>query len=673
MLLRLILTLCLILSSWPAFADSGAPVNLEADRLNYDRETGRYQASGNVYLKQGELELRSRSLWWNQTSGELDAEGDVRLTSPDEDLAGSRAVYNLQQGTGRVEDGQLFVRDQNLHVHGKTIERLGKFEFRVTDGTFTTCDGEKPSWKFGADRLDVTLGGYARARHAVFYLKDIPFFYLPYLAYPAKTERESGFLTPRIGYSSRRGAQFSGAYYQVLGQNQDATFYFDYLSDLGLGKGLEYRYIFGQKTAGEAHFYHIDVKNADQRYALKWQHQGLLPGGVRMAADAEYVDNRDYFEDFGEVAGEYNKDKVQSIFSLSKNWGKHNLVGQFKYTKDLEFNDPTTLQLLPRINFDATRQRIAKTPFYYALAGEYTNFWRDQGLRGQRLTVRPSLSASLQFWNLIAVTPEVGYRERFYWGLNESTADREDGIVDFSTRLSTRLQRVYEQPFGAIAKLRHGIEPELVYRYSPEQDQSGLPGFDSLDRIEEANRLEYALVQRLTARFERNDGTADYRELLYLRLSQSYDLRSEAEQQPFSAIRGELNLLPTDWASLRLDTTLDVDQGEWSKGAIELAVHDRRENALRAGYRTDRDEEIKYGSLQLDVAYLKPFFISYLQRYDFADGKQLEQVAGIEYRQQCWSAQLTFTDREMDRSVMLNFTLRGIGTVGGVGGSLGGI
>jgi LPS-assembly protein len=638
--------------------------------LSYDQQTGRYLASGNVQLKQGELELRSRTLWWNQASGEVEAAGEVQLTAPQEELTGSKVLYNLQQGTGTVENGSIFLREPNLHLHGKRIERLGESTYRVTEGTFTSCDGETPSWKFGASRLDLTLGGYAKARDAVFYLKDIPVFYFPYLVYPAENERKSGLLLPEIGYSERHGFQYSGSYYQVLGPNQDATLSFDYLAKTGFGEGLEYRYVFARQNAGEARIYHLDLENDDQRYALQWRHDGQLPGGVRMVADAEYVDDLDYFEDYGEVAADYNKDKVQSVFFLSRNWGKSNLVGQLKYIKDLEVDDPTTLQQLPRVSFDLTRRRIADTPFYSALASEYTNFWRDQGLRGQRLTLRPSLSASLQLWERLAVTPEVGYRESAYWGLSDGSADQQDGVFDFSVRLNTRLRRIYASPTAAIDRLRHSLEPEILYLYTPGNEQRRLPGFDSLDRISEANRFEYALVQRLTARLNHDQGAAGYRELLYLRLSQSYDLRQAAAAHPFSAIRAELTLLPSDWASLSLDSAFDVDQGEWTKVAVEGAVHDRHANALQAAYRSDRDEELEYGSLRLDVAFLKPFYVSYQQRYDFSSSKQLEQVVGVEYRQQCWSLLLTFSENNTDRSLLLSFSMKGIGSVGGVGGGI---
>ncbi len=670
---------CLVSAAdWDQVGESGQPVQLEADQLSYNKDTGQYHASGDVKLVQGDLEVRSQILEWNQVSGEIEAEGDVQLISPNEELFGNKARYNLQKGTGTVEDGHFYLREQNLHVRGKTIERRGEFDYRIKEGTFTTCNGEVPSWKFGASQLDVTLGGYARARNMIFYLNDIPSLYLPYMIYPASNERESGLLIPTVGYSDKRGFQYGGAYYQVFGVNQDATLYFDYLSEMGIGKGLEYRYIFGQGNAGEARAYHINVDKIDgvtvdeERYALEWQHDGLLPAGVRMVVDAEYVNDDQYFEDFGSIAEEYNKDKVQSIFSLSKNWGKYNLVGQLKYTKDLEVDDPTTLQLLPRINFDAARQRIKESHFYYALETEYSNFWRQEGLRGERLMARPILAASFQLWDVVDVAPEISYRERYYWDLSDGSDSENEGLAEFNTRINTRVQKIYNRPFGFFGKLRHSVEPELVYRYIPEVDQESLPDFDSYDRIAEANQFEYALVQRLTVRTDRVDGSPAYRELFYLRLSQIYDLTSEAREQRFQDLRIEMTLLPTAWLSLQTDTTLDVESGDWTKIAVAGKIEDQQENSLRVEYRYDSAEAIDYGRVDLSVAFLKPVYLNYQQRYEFSTDEQLEQVIGIEYRQQCWSAQLSYREYEDDRAVMLTFTMRGIGSVGGIGGSLGG-
>lgn len=675
----LCLPLLLPAADYDQIGSEDIPVQLEADQLSYDRDKQVYRASGDVRLIQGDMEVRGQQLEWWRARDELKASGNVRLLSPDQELSGSTLRYSLLQGTGTVEQGHFFLYQENLHVRGRTIERRGESEYRIEHGTFTTCDGEVPPWKFGARRVDVTLGGYARARNAVFYLKNIPCFYLPYLVYPAKTERESGLLIPRVGYSQKRGFQYSGAYYQVLGINQDATFFLDYLTEMGLGKGLEYRYIFGRDNAGEARVYHIDVDQVDgveideERYALEWQHDGSLPGGVKMVADVEYVNDDQYFEDFGDQAEEYNKDKVESVFSLSKNWGKYNLVGQVKYTKDLEVSDQTTLQLLPRISFDRVRQRIGESFFYTALESEYTHFWRREGLRGQRLMLRPVLSASYSLAEVIDITPEIGYRERVYWGLSNDADSDHQGIPEFSISLNTRLQKVYQQGVGAISKLRHVLEPELVYKFTPEEEQEQLPNFDRYDRIAEVNRLEYALVQRLTARFERTGQEPMYRDIFYLRLSQPYDLRDAAAEERFGAIRAELDLRPLSWLSLSSDTSYEVDTGDWNKLALELKLHEQQGNSMRIEYRYDRDREVDYGAVDLSLAYLKPLYVNYQQRYDFSEQERLEQVVALEYRQQCWSTQLSYREREDEQSLMLSFTMRGIGEVGGVSGSFGGM
>lgn len=654
------------------------PIELEADQLTYDRETGVYRATGDVRLVKGEVEVRGESLLWNQQSGEIEADSGIRVQSPTEELSGSSARYNINLGTGTITGGTIFLRDENLRIKGERIERLGENEYRVDRGTFTTCDGEVPSWKFGASRMDVTLGGYARARNMVFYLKDIPSLYFPYMIYPAKTERESGLLIPGAGYSDKRGFQYSTAYYQVLGVNQDATLYLDYLSTMGIGKGLEYRYIFAGDNAGEARFYHIDVDEVDdevvdeERYAIEWDHTGNLPGGVRMIADVEYVNDRDYFKDFGDVAGKYNKDKVESIFSLTRSWGKTSLAGEMKYTKDLENDVDTTLQQLPRITLDVARTGIGRSIFSYAFAGDYTRFWRQEGLRGERLMIEPTLAADFRLWNVISVTPEISYRERYYWGLSDDSEADNEGLPEFSTRFHTKLQRIFSDGLWRADKLKHTLEPEVVYRFIPEKDQSHLPNFDTHDRTKEANQVEYALVQRLTARFDREEGEPVYRDLLYFRLSQTYNLTSEASGMRYEEIRAETRITPLDWLVFDSDVTFDVDSGKWSEATLELDLGKIDGNRLGLEYHYDRVEEVDYGRVNLSIDVLDPVYLNYEQRYDFTTDVILEELIGVEYRQQCWSAMLSYRDREDDRAVMLTFTMRGIGSVGGFSAGLGG-
>jgi LPS-assembly protein len=655
---------------------AGEPVSLEADQLSFDQGSGTYQAAGKVQLQKGSLTLHADRVQWSEVTGEALASGEVEVTEPSGTLTGETLWLNINTDAGRLTSGRAFLRGKNVHLVGKEIERFNAESYRISQGTFTTCNGTPPSWKFGAKRLDVTLGGYARARHVLFYVYDLPVFYLPYLIYPVSAERESGFLMPRFGYSDRRGTELSLGYYQVLGRNMDATFYLDYLSDLGVGKGVEYRYIFGQGNEGNLRGYHISgIKDADDRYALDWQHLGALTERLRLLADVEYVSSSDYFADFGEEAGEYNRDMVESVVALNHNWDRVNLGGQFKYTRNLQGSNDTTLQQLPEVRLDLLRRRLGETPFFSALESSTTYFWRHEGLKGQRLNLRPSLGAVFHPGGYLEIAPEVGYRERFYQTSGDGPGYEEQGLVDFSTRISTRLSRIFAPEGKKVRSIRHIIEPEIFYTYLPNEDQSHLPQFDRWDVIAPRNVLGYALTNRFTARLETEEGGTFYHDFLYLRLSQEYDIRQARldgpkENNPFSTLRSELILRPTRWSSLDLDLRFDPEGGALAAVGADGAVRDGVGNALAVDYRYRRGE-LEYIAGTADLAWFKPLYLKYQQRYDFAGSKSLESVAEVEFRAQCWSLYLTYRDRLEDRSYLVSFALSGLGKVDLFGGGIG--
>jgi len=669
----------------PSGVTDAAPVSIEADSLSYDKAAATYQALGRVHLQKGELSLTSDQVEWNTETGDAIARGEVRVVEPSGEMSASEMRFNLESGSGQLREARVFIKEHNFRLAGDEIERFDELNYRITGGSFTTCDGEKPSWKFGANRLDVTVGRYARAKHVLFYIRDIPVLYLPYIIYPVKTERESGLLMPRFGVSRKRGNQLSLAYYQVIARNMDATVFLDYFSDLGVGKGVEYRYILGEDNDGVAKLYHVSgLKDGDTRYAFDWQHLGTLPGQVRLVADVEYVSSRDYFEDFGEVAEEYTRDKAQSVVAASRNWEKTNLTGLLKYTKDLQQSNDQTLQRLPEIDLTTIRRRLGETPFYFGFDGSSTYFWREEGVKGERLSLRPSLSANLRPGDVLEVVPEIGYRERLYWTSEDGPGFEKEGIYDLSTRVSSRFTRVYFPKGNLVKRVRHSLEPEVIYSYIPPENQSHLPQFDTEDDIGPLNKVAYALTNRFIARLEPENGEVSYHEFLYLRLSQEYDIRESRrdrlnpldELHPFSDVRAELIARPTRWSYLDVDARYDVNSTEdsFSNRFLTFNVRgnarDGSGNAVSLDYRYRR-EELEYVTGSLDLAWLKPFYVNYQHRYDLADRRDLEKVLNLEYREQCWSLFLTLRDRLDDQEYLLTFALTGLGKVAGFGGSLG--
>lgn len=656
------------------------PVEIEADRLQFDQQSGTYQADGSVSVRSGPVTLHSESIRVNPQTTEAVAEGAVRISSPEGDVEGESLRLNLKSGLGSLEKGTILIRRQNFHVAGEEIEKIDQKTYRLSRGSFTTCAGDRPDWHFSARDLEVTIDGYAKGHDAVFYLRDIPVFYTPYMIYPVKRGRESGFLMPSVGFSERRGNQVSIPFYWAIARNQDATFYLDWLSDLGLGKGAEYRYVFGDDNVGDADLYHINgVKGAENRFAYRWKHDGTLPDQWRLKADVEYVSSRDYWEDFGKVAGEYNKDEVESTVSASRNWRKLNLTTQIKYTKDLQKNNDLTLQRLPEIRLEALHQRLGTTPVYAEFSGSSTYFWRREGLKGERLLGRPVLSAVWQPSDMVEVQPEIGYTRSHYWTSHQGPGYEDDGIWDFRTRVSTSLYRTFSTQGKLVSRVRHSIEPELVYTFVPDEDQSHLPEFDSLDRIPAVNTLSYGLTNRLVAKLESPGGDPVYHEFLFLRLSQEFDIKESRSdlldpgdsRHPFSPLRSELILRPTRTSLLDIDARYDPNRDSRGFTAFNVTgrYEDGQDNALQLDYRY-REGEVDYAQGEVDLALLKPVYVNYLHRYALSGTKNLEKVLKLEYRSQCWSLYLTYRDRLDDTEYLFSFALSGLAPVSKFGNSL---
>lgn len=685
-----LLMACLVLSGGSALAEdegdaAASSVSLEAEEMVFDQQTGMYQAQGDVLLRRGEQTLAADRVQYNEETGDAQAFGRVRLFDPEAIVTGEKFRLNLNRDTGSIRNGRIFLPKPNFHVAGSEIEKLGKDQYHIQDGTFTTCDGERPSWKFTARKLDVTVGGYAWAKHVVFHIYDVPVIYLPVMGYPAKVERESGFLMPRFGRSDKRGTELSLVYYQVLARNMDATFYLDYFSKLGVGKGIEYRYFLGHDNDGRAKVYHVSGLNGhSDQVAVDWKHMGTLPGEVWLTSKTQYVSSRRFFSDFGEAAGEYNRARAESVVAFSRHWGNNNLAGQFKYLRqlnqdddELQVDDDLTLQHLPDVRFDMLRRRLGYTPLYFRLDSSASYLWQKEGEKVGRLNLRPALSTQFSPGGWLEAGAEIGYRQRFYtWAEGEEFK----GIPDATLRLGTRLSRVYAVDGDRVSKIQHVLQPEVIYYYVPKVHQDDLPLLESADFIGRRNTVSYGLVNRLVAKLQSPTGQTDYHEFLYLRLAQEYDLsltehvdllapeRPDAER--WSDIRTELILRPTRYSYFDLDSRVATSGGKGLRTFFaEGGVEDGKGNALALRYRYRRDEQ-EYIGANLDLAWLKPVYLNYEQRYSLDASNTLENVLNLEYRAQCWSMYVSWRDRGDEQEFTVNFALTGIGKTSHFGSRL---
>lgn len=673
-------------------------VDIEADELVYDREAQIYEAHGRVEVSRGNLSLQADHVQLNMGLKELMAWGNVVLREGEDVVECERLEVNVETRLGKIYQGRLFLKDQNFHITGLEAEKLGENHYRIKGGSLTTCDAKRPPWKFTVKELEVkemALGGWAIAKGPIFYLKELPVLYFPWGAFPVRQERQTGFLIPNIGYSSKYGPELKNGLYWAFAKNMDTTFYLDWLGDRGFKEGLEFRYAFAKETKGEARLYFIDDQELHKnRYAFFIEHQQKLPYDFYLKGDINRTSDHQYLRDFDDDLSDRVKIDSRSLRQLrstlfgGKDWDQFSLLVNHEVFDDLtKPSNDETIQKLPQISFYAHPQSLLKTPVYYEINSSYSHLWRERGVEAHRGDLFPRLFYPLRLFNVFKFEPNIGLRETLYRSYDDPThtyqgwESRE--TIEAGVRASIEFYRIYQGTLiSKLSKVYEGskwmhlIEPILEYHYSPRVDQDEIPTFDEVDRIPYSNQITYGVTQSLIGKVEKEGKGLGPQEYGRLQVFQSYSLGNpfvdrKGERYFLSNIQGELWWRFNSYVSLHGEAELNPHRWSFDRFNFSVKAKDQRNDAFQIQYRNTR-ADVKTINLDARVRTLPPLYLYGSFRYNLLEGMRIAGIYGAEYQEQCWSAGFVFEDinpspdrtQGRERKFHFYFNLLNIGSVG---------
>ncbi len=531
--------------------DPNQPWQLEADEINYDQNLDEYTAEGNVLIYKRNIKLLADFVRFDHKNMKAYAQGNVILTNGEDILSGTSMEMDLEDQIGSVKNGYLFLKENNFHLTGDLIKKVGEKTYTIDEASLTTCDGEKPAWRITGKKVKIKEDGEGTASHATLWARKMPVMYTPYFYYPARKNRQSGFLVPEGGISGRLGLNYNQPFFWAIDESSDATFYAQYMNSRGLRSGMEYRYYLDESSKGTWMFDGFEDQKIDNgigdasekwgfedggqdilrknqdRYWLRGSHHQKMPWGVQAKLDVDIVSDQDYtrefkagymgwnkskqyFEqDFNRDLDDFNDPIRTNQLNFNKLWPRYSLNAQLRYDLDSTVrnthNPDVTLQQLPVIEFDGVKQRISTSRFFYNLNSQYVYYWTRDGKRAQRLDAYPRLYLPLRFKPFINVEPSVGVRETV-WRTDKEEFGPEDKKFYhrelYDTRLDffTEFYKVFHTESKFIEAFKHTIRPRASYEYIPDVDQNDLPNFDTTDRIDNVNRLTYSLTNVLTSK-----------------------------------------------------------------------------------------------------------------------------------------------------------------------------
>lgn len=507
--------------------------------ISQDAEGPFIRLRGAAMIETAEFRVTAAEIDYDSDSGYIEARGGVHFQHFDggEELFAERVEYVLGEETGKfwvvrgTSPVQMAARRGILtstspfSFEAAWAERI-RNRYVLHDGLLTNCKMPRPWWSLRAPKLDIVPGERALAYRAVFRLKFFPLFYFPVI-YKSLEEhpRRSGFLTPNLGNSSRRGFMFGGGYYWAYSRSHDAMYRLQYFTKRGFAHHLEMR---GKPRQGWD--YDFLIYGVNDRGLELPDRSRLKQGGYLLSGDAKfelgkgfhglvdynYLSNFQFRQAFTESFTEAVFSEVHSIGYVTKSWSTYSLhfVAQRheNFQSTLE-GDKILIRKLPQVEFRSTEREINRKvlPVWVSLEAQGGLVRRTQPLFQtrnvlERMDVAPRVTTALR-WKEFRLTPSFGIRESRY-GEQKSLEGRIIGenlnrfARDFTLDLSLpALERVFDSPKWLGDRIKHVFEPRVNYRYvTGVADFNKIIRFDELELLSNTNELSVSIVNRLYAK-----------------------------------------------------------------------------------------------------------------------------------------------------------------------------
>ncbi|MBT8516783.1 LPS-assembly protein LptD [Polynucleobacter paneuropaeus] len=708
---------------------------------------------GRAQMRRNGAVMKADEITYDPDSDVATLNGHAELIKGNTSFKGPNARFNVDAREGEMELPNYELRDTRANGKAKKLTVQSADVFVFDNATYTTCNPENLDWYFTASKIEIdNEQKEMTGTNGVMHFFDVPIAYIPYFTAPTSGQRRSGLLAPVAGYNSNNGIDVTQPYYVNIAPNRDLLLLPRVMGQRGTQLGAQYRFL-DTTEAGTlgGDYLPYDRKTGTNRWRYDWQQRenfngalsqnGIpIPGAWTGYANIARVSDNLYPTDFsqsiaGAVTSQFRQEvgtNKQLTDSLS-NWNVSARALTFQTLQP----DPTNIvqspyNILPNVTATYSNRL---TPTATDVSGKYltlpsgpaTSFSTDYtrfayniganlaatapGVYSQAdRTIIKGAMALPQVTPGYYITPKVSFQSNTYnaTAFNNSTVAPAQGFVlpTFSLDSGVAYERdaaELKSFFGRDMLLT--MEPRAFYVYTPYQDQTNTPLFDTADG-------GFGLIQIFSENnFIGNDRIADNNKLTGGVTSRMIEANTGAERasvtlaqrQQFTAQRVGLNgtiANPSTYqdtlgsASVRLLGNLSVDAfgdynaqlNQFVQTTAGTSWRPTPGRSLNIGYRNVYTPPVQ-ASAQNNQAYTPgatttnqynisgqwPLTreLSVLGRwgYDALAGKTLNSLAALEWTRDCWTfrgaySQVVNTSQIMTTQVLFQVEFRGFASAG---------
>ena len=582
--------------------------------VTYDMASG--MAIGtNVFVKYGAATLMADSATVNWQSGEVLADGHVRIESGDQIWVGEHIRYNFK--THQMQSAEFRTGKPPVFAAGRELSGdISNKTYNARHVFVTTDDVSHPAIRVHASRIKIVPGKYVEMWNAVLFMDGVPSFYFPFYRRSLGEHANNFNFLP--GDSSAYGPYLLSTYTWYLDDVADGGLRLDYREKRGVGTGPELNLHLDRWGEAAFKYYYVHDQEPNQstnnlplfgnipqnRQWFYFTYQATPFTNLNVKSMVNYQSDPLVLHDFAE--GAYTANPQPNTFTeVDKYWENWDLDAETTPRINTFFDQ---VERLPDVKLTGFRQQILDTPFYYeseSSAGYYRKMFADTNnpalpyYSAARADTYHQLLLPWTFFGWLNVAPHAGGRFTYYSEESGPGATDEETyrkIFDTGTEVSFKVSRLWVGATNSLLDidgLRHIIEPSVNYVFVPRPSTlpPQLPQFDTqlpsllllpvqfpdyndIDAIGSENVIRFGLRNTLqTKRAGQLDTLLDWNLMLdwNLRPNSQTNFIFLQPQKTFNDLYSKLSFRPRPWITLESQLRYDIDAGELNMTFHQLA------------------------------------------------------------------------------------------------------
>lgn len=666
-------------------------IYISADFLNINKQKS-IQFNGNVIFEQQPNTFKSEELIYLEEKDTLLSDTPSFFTSKNSRIESNSLTFNSTLQSGEFNHISLQILDSHRFTTADKLVQEDENNQYLKNFHFTTCEPTNSAWEISSELLSLNYEtGFGIAKHAKIYLFDIPIFYFPYFQFPIDDNRHSGLLMPSFSFSRSSGHTLSIPLYWNIHPQLDSTIEFKHNSLRGLQVNTENRYL-TESTQGNLLISNLnDQEENNNRYFYRLTQKSKITNNINLDLTAQKVSDEDFFNDFSVASLAKTPDYLERHLTInhqSKYWNSSLLLQNHQILDATKSISARPYEQWPKISSTGQFQ-LFNNSSQLQIKQSYVNFKKDDSVTGERFIFNPSISTE---WSnsYSFIKPKLSFSFSQYQlkQTDNSQQSLDRSIPTYSLDSGLHFERLANEESGWLQT----FEPRLFFLYTPYEDQSDIPDFDSAnlsetytnlfntnrftggDRIGDTKQLTLGLSSRLlkldsgTELFRTSLGQTFYADDRLVQLS-----GTAVSEESTSDLFLEIASTPKKYWTISTSIIREAESDFIKQKTFKVSRNENNNHILNISYRfkgEKDDSELEQTDISMVYPINKQWTLYAKRQYSLIDHQTVEQLIGTSYDSCCWAFSVIIQESadddfvEFDRSIYFQFSLKGLSSIG---------